>query len=258
MSVAALIRAFEIASIIGSVLVAAKLLITGLCRKYPVFFCFFLFQIPVNVLPYLVKNTSDQYAYFWVCQEPIQLIFYILVVRELFWLILRKHPGLLSLGRWAMYVAVAASVTISFLSLLPKITPAMPQRTKLLGYAFAAQRGVDLSLILFIVLMMLFISRYPIPLSRNVLVHASIYSVYFISCTFVLVLRAVFGIKSHEWLDLAITASTSACVFAWLFFLNPKGEEIGETLPAFSSEQEHRLLEHLDSLNATLLRVSGK
>jgi hypothetical protein len=256
MSASALMRCLEIASLLGAALVSGKLWKSNLYKLYPVFFAFLLIHIPCSALPLFFKVNSSVYAYTWVIAEPTLLVLHVLIVRELFRLILSKHKGILTLGRWAMYAATFISLIISFLTLLPHITAEMPQITKYLGYVYAAQRGIDLSLVIFILLMMLFLSRYPLPLSRNIIVHASIYSVYFISCTMVVILYALFGLRAHQALDLVLTASACLCTFLWLFLLTPQGEEVHAMLPTFSPEQEQRLLCHLNSLNATLLAVS--
>jgi len=39
--------------------------------------------------------------------------------------------------------------------------PAMPQQSRIMGYLYATERGVDFSLALFILLILLILSRYP-------------------------------------------------------------------------------------------------
>jgi hypothetical protein len=74
------------------------------------------------------------YFWLWLITSPVCLVFYVLLVAELYRLILEKYRGLETLGRWAMYAATAVSVLISALALLPHITPAMPQSSRVLGY----------------------------------------------------------------------------------------------------------------------------
>jgi len=99
------------------------------------------------------------------------MLFYILVVLELYRLVLDRYQGIYTLGQWAMYLAIAISVTISVLALLPRITPRIPEPSRILFREMAVERGVDLSLVLFILLIVLFLSRFPAPLSRNTIVH---------------------------------------------------------------------------------------
>jgi hypothetical protein len=101
-------------------------------------------------------------------------IFHILVVFELYRLVLEDHKGIYTLGRWAMYAAFAIAIPISILSLIPHFTIHTPDNTRYMGYEFATARGIDFSLALFLVLILLFLIRYPMKLSRNVVVHAAL------------------------------------------------------------------------------------
>jgi hypothetical protein len=107
-------------------------------------------------------------------------------------------------------------------------------------------------------LMLFFLSRYPVPLSRNAAVHAAVYSIFFLSNTLGLILHSVFGLLLKNEVDMFFMGTSSACVIAWLVLLNPKGEEVRVTAPHFGHGDEKRILLQLDSLNSTLLRASHK
>src|SRR4051794_4505835 len=109
--------------LVGSALLASKLYRTGLYRSYPIFFAYFLFRVPNSLWPLLVDTSSATYQKLWICTDPIVLIFYILLMRELYRVVLEKYKGLYTLGRWAMYVAMAIAVLISAATLIPRINP---------------------------------------------------------------------------------------------------------------------------------------
>lgn len=258
LNAASLISFFQLLTLAGSVLTVLKLFWTGLHRRYRMFFLLFLFQIPNTLWPLFLNTQSNAYLHTWEATEPIAWLLYVLVVLELYRLVLENHKGLYSLGRWIMYAAVAVALSISILSLLPHFNPATPQPSRLLPYFFAAERAVELSLAIFIFLILLFLSRYPVPLSRNVLVHTGLYSVYFLSGTVGMLLLSVVGYEANVKINVFFTGISSVCAFAWFFLLTRKGEEGQATLPFYSAEYERRALEQLDAINATLLRVSRK
>jgi hypothetical protein len=256
MSSAALVSFFQVLSLLGAALTDAKLYHSGLHRQYPVLF-WFLVLLVLNSIPPLVFDVSSQtYFKLWISVEPALWVFEILMVRELYHLILSKYEGLLTLGRWAMYVSVSVAVLTSTLSLLPKIAPAMPQTSRIMGYVLAAERGVDLSLALFILLMLGFLTLYPVPLPRNVLVHAIVYSVFFLSNTLGVLLRVILGMRLKDEVNVFLMGISSVCTLAWFVLLNARGEEVRVNLPWISTEQEQHLLEQLDALNATILKAS--
>jgi len=265
---AALVSFFQVVTLLGSGLTVVKLLTSGLYRRYRIFFAYFIFRVPYTVAALILTHTtglrggngtnSNLFFFLFVCSEPIFLLFYILVVIELYGLVLEQYKGLNTLGRWAMYASVVIAVTVSVLTLLPKIAPSTPEPSKRLMYEIAAERGVDLSLVIFILLIVLFLSRYPVPLSRNVVVHTGIYSVFFLSNTLVLLLRTVLGWHASDLINLCFTALAAGCAVAWWLLLSAKGEAVQVSVTPFSAGSEERILQQLDSLNATLLRVSRK
>ena len=256
MTSAVLVSGLRAVLLLGSILMVLKLYRTGLHHRYPVFFAFFLFRIPNSIWPIFLPTSAKLYFYLWVCTGPIVLAFYVLMVVELYKSVLERYRGLYSLGRWMMYVSVAISVTISALSLLPTIKPALPQRSKIMIYSMATERGVDTALAIFILLMLCFLSFFPLRLARNVRVHALVFSVFFLSNTFVLLMRSNFGKRFTESVNTTIICVTAASVVAWLTLLRTTGEDSRQAAVAsVGPEYESRLMAHLDSINDALLKT---
>jgi hypothetical protein len=178
------------------------------------------------------------------------------VVRELCGLVLEKYQGLLTLGRWAIYFGLVISAVISVISLLPKIR-SFGHQWRTIKYLNAADRGITLTLLVFLLLMMVLIRNYPVRLSRNVILHAGLFTVFFISNTVVGLFYNLFGTQLYQPISTGLMAISSLCVLAWLFFLRPEGEEVRLDLPHFTPEHEERILDQLNALNTTLLRVAG-
>jgi hypothetical protein len=262
MSGAALVSSIQWVALLGSLLTAAKLYWSGLYRRYRVFFAYFLFRVPNALVPLLVKHDSPVYFYVWILTEPLIWMFYIWVVLELCGLVLERHGGLYTLGKWAMSLGMTVSVTISVLSVLAKFKAATPQQsvvtlnTSLIWYFYAADRGVTFCLAIFLLLMLLLLSRYPVRLSRNVVLHTTLYTIYFLSSTLGMMLATIFGPHRFDTIGTGLMAVSALCIVAWFVFLNPKGEEVRVNIPHFTPENEHRILFHLDSLNSTLLKAA--
>jgi hypothetical protein len=253
MTSAALVQFLKLFLLLGSALIALKLYRTGLSRRYPCFFIYFIFRIPNSIWPFLFNSSGRRYEQIWLVTSPIVLIFYVLLVLELYRLVLENYKGLYSLGRWVFYLSLAISIAISAISLLPKITPGMPQRSKFMFYELATERGVDTSLAIFIIVMLCFLSIFRVKLSRNVRVLALVYSVFFLSNTFVLLMRSLFGLRMVDEINTLLYGVTAACVLAWLVLLNPSEETTKPTRIRFEKGYEARLLSHLDALNSALL-----
>jgi hypothetical protein len=255
---AMLVSCLQAILLLGSVLMTFMLYRTGLYRRYTIFFAFFIFRIPNGIWPLFLPVSSPVYQQVWVLTEPIGLGFYILMVVELYKLVLEKYRGLYTLGRWALCISLVISVSISAISLLPRIQPSMPQPSKIMFYMLATQRGVDTGLAIFIVLILFFLSLFPVRLSRNVRVHALVFSIFFLSHTFVTLMRSLFGLHMANTVNTVLLGVTAASMAAWLTLLRSAGEESRDGPTLYGQEEESRLLKHLDSLNAALLRASGR
>ena len=254
----ALVLSLEAVSAIGSGLVALKLFLSGLHRRYRILFAYLICRVPYIGCSLFLDVNSSFYQKFFIVTELLFWPFYILLVLELYRLVLEQYKGVYTLGRWAMYSATAVSVTISLLSLLPRITPAMPQRSRIIGYIYATERGIDFSLAIFILLILFLLSRFPVPLSRNVAVHAVVYSIFFLSNTLGLLLHSAFGLQLKNEVNMFLMGTSSACVVAWLVLLNAKGEEVRVTTLRFGRADQERILLQLNALNDTLLKASHK
>jgi hypothetical protein len=257
MTSAALVSCLKAVSLLGTVLMVLKLYRTGLYRRYPVFFAFFIFRIPNSIWPFFLDVSSPRYQQVWIMTEPFEFAFYVLMVVELYRLVLEKYKGLYTLGRWALYSSLAISVAISAISVLPRITPTMAQRSRIMYYVLATERGIQTGLAIFVILILTFLSFFPVKLSWNVRMHALVFSAFFLSGTFVLLMHSLFGLRLGNEANTILVSITASSVVAWLILLRVNGEDSNPAPVPLGPEHESRLLTHLDSLNAALLR-SGR
>jgi hypothetical protein len=250
------LTAIIVVSVLASVLTVYRLWRAELFLKYRLFCLYFVCRTPYLAAPLFVSLNSSTYLYLWLAFQPLMWGFRVAVVVELYRLILGRYRGLYTLGRWTMYVSTIAAIALSILSLLPKFTPSMPQVSRLLGYFYAVDRGVDFSLVVFIFLILIFLSLYPVPVSRNAVVHISLFTVYFLSSTMALLLKSITGTVLSDQINLILSGATAVCTTGWLFLLTPKGERLPVRNPVIGPEHEQRVLRHLETLNATLLRAA--
>lgn len=255
---AALVRFLEGVLLASCCLTSIKLVYSGLYKRYRALFAYLVFRFfYTGALLLIFSNPrSAGYMKYWSLTEPVIWLFYVLIVIELYSLVLEKHRGLYTLGRWFLYAGLSLSVLISGLSLLPQLSGGVAQRSRLLAYYYAIERGVDFSLLLFLLLILLWLTRYPVPLSRNVVVHSLAYTILFLSNTAGLLVRVILGKDLSRSVSTFFLGIGAACILIWLVFLTKKGEEVRVNVPSFGPEQEKRILGQLEALNNTLLKVS--
>jgi hypothetical protein len=255
---AAIIRLLEFLVLAACLLTSIKLTYNGLYGRYRALFAYLIFRFfYTGALLFAFQSTqSTSYLWFFILTEPAIWIFYVLIVIELYSLVLEKHRGLYTLGRWVLYGGLSLSLLISGLSLLPELSGGTSQRSPVISYYVAIERGVDFSLLIFLLLILLWLTRYPVPLSRNVLVHSVAYTFLFLSNTAGLLVRVIFGFTLAVPLNTLFLGIGAVCILIWLIFLTPRGEEVRVNLPSFGPEHEKRVLSQLEALNKTLLKVS--
>src|ERR1039457_4081735 len=267
---------FQVISVLGSALTAYKLYRARIHRRYRIFFAYLLFRIPYISCAIFLDVTGMTYLWLFTKSEPIVMLFYVLIVLELYRLVLERYKGLYTLGRWAMGVAMAIALSVSILSLgglasghkfsgwAMGVAMAIALSVSILslgglasGHKFSGwvifeakvEARLDLALVLFILLILLFLSRYPIRLNRNVVVHTIVYSVFFFANSLGLVLW-LFKTEVPVGLDRSLMGIASDCAVAWWLGLTKKGEEIQVHLPSLGPGAEQRVMQQLEALNA--------
>ena len=249
---------FEVISALGLALAAFRLYRAGLYRRYRIFFAYLIFQVPCIVCVLFLDVTGTGYLRFFIYSEPLIMIFYVLMVLELYRLVLERYQGLYTLGRWAMGTAMVIAAAVSIISFWAARAPAQSQKfSAMAGFELKVEARLDLALVLFILLIIWFLSRYPIRLNRNVVVHTIVYSVFFFASTLGLVFW-FFQIKIIDAVNTTLMGIASACAIAWWIGLTQKGEEVQVHLPSLGPGAEERALQQLEALNASLLKASRK
>jgi hypothetical protein len=257
---AALINFLQLLISAASCSGAIKLWHTGLSRKYQALTVYLLFTFlsSVSLLIFFHDFRSPAYKIYWEIYQPLTWFFSVWLIVELYSLILEKHKGLATLGRWVQYVGFSAATLISLLVMLPQVRSGGHRSRAITTYYYAAERGVDCGMLVFLLVILLWLTQYPVPLSRNVLTHSFIYTALFFTNSLGLFVQMFFGTEHWRPGATALTAIFVLCLLAWAILLTPKGEEIRTRLLQFRAEDEERVLQQLEALNRTLLKVSRR
>jgi hypothetical protein len=251
-------KSFWALNVLASALVAWRLYSAGLHRIYRFFFASLVFALVRSFALFPYSTRSLSYYRIWASTEPVLWLSYVLVVFELYSLVLKQYRGIYSVGRMFFFVAVATSATISALTVLPTMTGALTKRPLLYYYALA-ERGIVTSLAVFLLLLLVLVTWFPVPLSRNLLIHCSVYSAYFFAVNVIDLYWHLAGVDATYWRNMSRYTVALACYFCWGFFLSRSGEDRTASLHLGRSPlEEKRLLGQLAGLNATLLRTARK
>jgi hypothetical protein len=227
-----------------------RFIASGLQRIYRFFFIYLIVLAGQGLYPLVVRQGTDLYAYIFLGTEGVIVLLYALIVLELYSLVLRDLPGIASLSRRYIKVALGIAILVSLALLQFEQIP----RTYMARF-FTFESTIVSSLVLFVFLITGFLVYYPIPLNRNVIFYSIGYAFYFTSKALALFLRNT----GHEWdalFSFSLMGVSTACLIFWIFSLSQQGEKktvvIGHK---WNQKDEQRVMEQLDAINRALMRA---
>jgi hypothetical protein len=231
---------------------------SGLYRVYRFFFLYSALRVVQRAVLFPFEPNTNTYALIYLFSEPLFWLLYVLIVLELYGLVLRRHPGIATLGRWAITGGLFLSLLISVLTLFPDLSNPV-QKFPVLLYFGVLQRAIMSALLVFLLLISGVLVWYPVPLTRNALVYCIGYAVYFLSTSLGALVRNVSGPTVTRTVNTIQLGIWSACVLIWILFLNRSGEAktvvIGHL---WQPSEAERLVGQLEAINSNILRTLRK
>ncbi len=248
-----------VVTILAGALTVAKLYKLQLHRVYRVFWLYLAVRTARSALFYfLLADRPSAYSWAWLLTQPFMWAFYVLIVLELFSLVLQDFPGIYTFSRRVLAAGLVVGVALSAASLWLTSGPA-PVKFPVLRFYTMIERGVDTSLVIFLLILAAFLSWYPVPLRRNALAHTIVYCVYFISSTAVLLIRDRVGPQVYAIVNTGVLAISSLCAIAWLFLFSRQGEVRKTSLrSSVRTGDAERAVEQLSALNRSLTRTGRR
>jgi hypothetical protein len=247
-----------IANLFLGLALIVKLVWGRLHRIYFWFFIMLCFQALQSLGMMPLDPAKDLYAWAYFLTQPALWLLYVLAVLELYSLALRKQPGIASMSRWFMLGSLLVSVAVSALTLSADLSRP-DEKYPILMYFSVFERGVTFSLIVLMLLITGFLLWTPISIRRNIVVHASLYSAFFLATAAALFLRIMVGYELLDEVSIAVLSLNAVCLLLWILLLNKRGEEILMVVRSkWQSVDELRLTRQLDAVNSFLLKSSSK
>lgn len=225
-----------------------------LARLYPFLTIFLSAETLQDTVLYPVRRHSDLYGWLFIYSSPVIWVLAYLVVLELYRLILEDYPGIASVGRtavsWCMGLALALSLAYA-ISDLNGPRGEFP----ILRLYFIAERSTVLGLLLFLVLIQVFLLHYRIRLSRNRMVYATGYAIYFGLVVAQDVILTGLGISIPS-VGLWTSAVGGVILLAGASLLGIKGEVRVQLETTDSTEDRARLEQQLTDINRMLSKAA--
>ncbi|MGA2712433.1 MAG: hypothetical protein ABSG41_04935 [Bryobacteraceae bacterium] len=204
------------------------------------------------VLP--LRQDADLYLWSYVISTPILWVVAYLVVLELYRLTLEEYPGIASVGRKAVTWCMGLAIAISAVYAIPDLRTI--SASHILRIYVIVERSIVLGLLLFLVLIQLFLFHYKLPLSRNRIVYATGYALYFGIGIAQDIIWTALGVRVADYMTLWIVAVAGMILLAGAVLLNQEGEAKVILKPVDVDSDRARLQQQLADMNRMLSRAA--
>ncbi len=215
---------------------------------------FLVYQFLQSLGELFVPAGSKTYERLYTFTEPLNWIFYIFLIREMYRMAFAHYPGLASVGRWAAYSSFGLAVLLSVIMVAMSPEYQINQRL-VLGYVIYWERCACFALAVFVLFMAYILYRYPVKLNTSVAADIAIFTVYFLG------IFASLQISSEETPKLMLLRNylmlvlAGVCFLGWGIFLRSPAEPASVQIRKSSDfGEEQRLLAQLSSLNNILVK----
>jgi hypothetical protein len=242
----------------GQIVLLWRLALQGLLKPYRFFSAFLLAHFLQTSSLFLFKPGSNAFALAYMALVPVIGICSVLAISEVYDLVLSKYPGVSSLGRWVVSGGLAVAMTIAILTLSPDL--GNPNVKYPILHSFNVfQRAIYSALLIYVLIIIAFLFWFPVPLSRNTVVHTVVFSVNFFGGAGVFLILNVVGQDLRSLISTLHLFLACACLAAWILLLKPSGEAPTVVLGhRWDPVAARRLVSQLDTINSSLLRLPEK
>ncbi|MCX6633613.1 MAG: hypothetical protein NT090_00735 [Acidobacteria bacterium] len=241
---------------VGLAAVACRLAGTGLHRVYRGFFVYLLFCTLRSCVLRLFNPSQMAYGWVWLCTGPPMWALFGYAAFELSSIALRDFRGLASLSRKTLLAGLTICLVASVATLVVDSTQSRGDFPVLLAFNLA-RRAIYSTLTLYLLLLAGFLLWFPVPVTRNLLLHTVLLFFYSLTATALLFVRNLLGPSVIPQVSAALLAGNTVCLAGWLGLTRS-----GERRPAgmrlhWRPETERHLLDQLSALNTSLARSAA-
>ena len=251
---------------LGLVLII-RLLVLRLERVYRVFCLFLMAEFLASLLAFLdalSPNSFPDYRIMWMASRTVIWIFTLWTVYSLLNAVLLRLPGILKFSRKVLNSAFVAAIILGILSIRPEYSASgfsgyNDPVARILGLWIVLDRVVCTVALLVLLSILAFVLWFPVEVSRNLIVFATGFLVYFAAKTALWLTRSFW---SHESLNLVSNLNmfiASGCFAYWAVFINRAGATVPVTIGhTWRPREQERLIGQLEAMNAALLGATAR
>ena len=239
-----------------SVLIA-RLWGNGLYAVYRYFFAYLAADAIETLLGLAFQADKKLYSYIYFGGQSVKMLLAVFAVLEIYRIALAGQPALAKFGRDTVIYVLAAAAAIAALGVAVDFR--IPAHRELrIQHFISFERTMDSWMLLFLVMIGVFMSWFPVRLKRNMAWYMGGFVLYFFARTVGLLLSNI-APRLIGKLDNIMIATAIFCLVLWTIALEKRGEEATTVIGhRWDPEAMKRLSGQLDAINSALTRLSRR
>lgn len=238
--------------------VFVRLLQSGLRKPRTLLLAFLCLQIAEAGVSVVFGPSTPIAFWLYIAGSPVRWVLYVVLISEIYSAVFSHYPGIRTAVKSSMLTALLLA------SLFSSIVAWSSWRDHAvwaghLYYFELAQRTVLLTLIFFVLLLFVLVSRYPLKADHNLVVSSLAFSTLVSVEVVALLLEWIYPLSFTVQLDEVLAGLGSVCYLVWAVNLRSESTAVAMPRPhPAAAAHEEDLLRQLSAINATLLRAFGR
>lgn len=237
--------------------VFVRLLQSGLRKPRNLLFAFLGLQLAEASVSVVFGPSTPIAFWLYIAGSPLRWLIYVTLISEIYSAVFSHYPGIRTAIKSSMVCALLLATLFSSIV----AWSSWREHAVWAGHLYyfeLAQRTVLLTLIFFVLLLFVLVSRYPLKADHNLLVSSLAFSTLVSVEAAVLLLEWIYPLAFTIQLDEVLAGFSTVCYVVWAVSLRT-GATVPIQRPAAPAEaHEEDLLRQLSAINATLLRAFGR
>lgn len=245
----------SLATSLGAGIVAVVLWRRGLAPAYPGFVAYLIAECLLGIVFGGAELMLDRaiHAIIALGCLPLLWIFYLVLVREIHGKCLARFPGIAKVGQQVLVYGLVGAIILSVVTVQPDLHAENHDGALGVLYVTAAHRVITGGVTLFLLLLTVILTWFPVPTSHNTILHTTFSFFFFLSMTVAHLYRNLGGKMFTSGVNLGIMAVSAICLAGWGLLLQPKGEVVAAT-ESTPHEEASWIFTQMEALNRALLR----
>ena len=241
--------------------VLARLWLNGLIRAYRLLFLYLSADFLSSVGGLAIGYNTKYYPYFYFSAQTVKVVLAAAVLVEIYSLALESHPALARFGRSAVgYILGIAGAAPLIALWVDRSTSAGGTRPFLRAF-FLFEQTIDATMAIFLIVISIFLTWFPVRLRHNVAVYIGGFIVWSLSrSAYIFVFKQWFRDERMRQVSNTVQMCVGfLCLLFWLIGLEREGEANTTVVGHLWNRAEaERLTGQLDAINRSLERLRRK